>query len=53
VTTDAADGNGFAGGLSDLLGLGIEVTGFTAAPQGMNTVHANDNSEECDPFYLC
>ena len=53
LTRNRADGNGFAGGLSDLLGLGIEVTGFTAAPQGMNTAHANDNPEECDPFYLC
>jgi hypothetical protein len=53
LTRNRADGNGFAGGLSDLLGLGIEVTDFTTAPQGTNTARGNDNSEECDPFYLC
>jgi len=48
-----ADGNGFAGGASDLLGLGIEVTDFTTAPHGTNSARGNDNPEECDPFYLC
>lgn len=50
---DQASGNGFASGSSDLLGLGVEVTDFTTPPHGTNTARGNDNSEECDPFYLC
>jgi hypothetical protein len=48
-----ADGNGFVGGVSDGLGLGIRVQNFTTAPVGTNLARGNDDPAECDPGSLC
>lgn len=48
-----ANANGFAGGASDLTGLGISAAGFTTAPVGTNTAQGNDDPAECQPASLC
>jgi large repetitive protein len=47
------DGNGFAGGASDLAGLGIHALNYTTAPAGKNVARGNDDPAECGPALLC
>lgn len=48
-----AEANGFAGGASDLGGLGLDVFGYTTAPVGANVALGNDDPAECRPASLC
>lgn len=53
VTGNQTDGNGFDVGVSDLSGLGIDVTGYTTAPSGTNIASGNDDLADCSPAFLC
>ena len=53
VKGNQTDGNGFAAGGSDFSALGIVVTDFTTAPEGVNSAHGNDDPVECNPASLC
>jgi hypothetical protein len=53
VSGNHADGNGVPGGVPDLGGLGISVTGYATPPAGKNTARGNDDPRECDPASLC
>ena len=53
LVRNRAEANGFPGGVSDGLGLGIENTVFTTAPEGTNLARGNDNPVECFPAPLC
>ncbi len=53
LTGNRAEGNGFEGGTSNLVGLGIWVTGYTTAPVGTNVSRGNDDPQECVPALLC
>lgn len=46
-------GNGFAGGVSDGVGSGILVGGYSIAPAGTNIARGNDDPTECSPASLC
>jgi len=48
-----AEANGFAGGASDLAGLGIVAAGYSTEPSGANVARGNDDPAECDPAFLC
>jgi hypothetical protein len=48
-----AEGNGFLGGISDGVGSGILVGGYTLSPAGTNLARGNDNPAECSPASLC
>ncbi|MGE5275012.1 MAG: right-handed parallel beta-helix repeat-containing protein [Verrucomicrobiota bacterium] len=51
IKANRAEANGFAGGASDLSGLGIDVTG--SAPIGKNVARGNDELAQCSPALLC
>jgi Periplasmic copper-binding protein (NosD) len=54
VTKNRVYGNGFPGGVSNLAGLGINVTDFpNTPPTGKNIAQGNDDPAECVPAYLC
>jgi hypothetical protein len=50
---NSAQGTGFLGGVSDGIGLGILVGGFSIAPTGTNLARGNDDPAECSPASLC
>lgn len=53
IKGNEAEANGFSAGASDLLGLGISVTGFQISPKGKNVARGNDDPAECNPGSLC
>jgi hypothetical protein len=53
IKGNRAEANGFAGGSSDLAGLGIVAFGYTKAPVGTNIARGNDDTAECNPAFLC
>jgi hypothetical protein len=53
IRGNRAEANGFAGGSSDLAGLGIVAFGYTKAPVGTNIARGNDDPTECNPASLC
>lgn len=53
IKNNRVEANGFAGGASDLDGLGIDATSYTTAPVGTNVGRGNDDPAECNPAYLC
>jgi len=53
IKGDRAEANGFAGAESDLVRLGIVVTGFTTFPKGTNVARGNDDPAQCMPSTLC
>lgn len=46
-----AEGNGFSGGASDGLGVGIFVSGSLTGPVSPNVVRGNDDPSECKPMF--
>jgi Right handed beta helix region len=53
LKSNQAQGNGFLGGISDGVGQGILVSGYTIAPGGTNLARGNDDPAECSPASLC
>jgi hypothetical protein len=56
IKRNRAEANGFMGGASDGVGLGIRVpnaSSMTRPPVGTNIARANDDANECDPVWLC
>ncbi len=53
LSRNRSTGNGFAGGASDLFGLGIVAINYTTLPVGKNVALGNDAPGECSPASLC
>ena len=53
LTGNSAQANGFPGGASDGVGLGMLVSSYSAAPTGSNVARGNDDATECTPSSLC
>jgi len=53
ISKNRANGNGFMGGASDLMGTGIHTSEFTVPPVGRNVARGNDDPGECIPASLC
>jgi hypothetical protein len=53
IKANRTEANGFAGGVSDANGYGIEAAVFTISPVGTNVARGNDALNDCTPSSLC